>query len=164
MFRGFAQTNIERSGRWHARPVTALLVASFLFALVHASLFKLPGLFLLGLTIGWMTYRTNNLFVGGVGHMVNNGFIVAALYLSPETASKATSSMVGTENISTGDAILMFLGSAPIFAALIYWFWRSTQNVTSRENADREIQLKLWPPTAPTEGDDSALPRTISPL
>src|SRR5205823_4150164 len=66
LFRGFTQTNIERSGNHRARSRVALVVASFLFALVHGSLFKFPGLFLLGLALGWMAYRTNNLFVGSL--------------------------------------------------------------------------------------------------
>ena len=144
MFRGFAQTNIERSGQWHARPATALVVASLLFALVHASLFKLPGLFVLGLVLGWMTYRTNNLFVGGIGHAINNGFIVAALYFSPDTATSATSSMVGTENVTVGDAAAMLALSIPILAFLLYWFWRSTAHITARGNAEREHQQNLW--------------------
>lgn len=160
MFRGFAQTNIERSGRWHARPVTALLVASFLFALVHASLFKLPGLFVLGLVIGWMTYRTNNLFVGGIGHAVNNGFIVAALYFDPDISSGATSSMVGTENISVGDALALLALTLPALALLLYWFWRSTAPLTARGNAEREHQLKLWQPTGIAQFDSNRFHET----
>src|SRR5439155_13119523 len=73
LFRGFTQSNIERSGYHHARWRVALVVASFLFALVHGSAFKLPGLMVLGLALGWMAYRTNNLFVVSLGHAVNNG-------------------------------------------------------------------------------------------
>ncbi len=143
--------------------MTALLVASFLFALVHASLFKLPGLFVLGLTIGWMTYRTNNLFVGGIGHAVNNGFIVAALYFNPEASSSATSSMVGTENISVGDAFGLLALSLPALALLLYWFWRSTTQLTARGNAEREVQQKLWPPMSPPAESDPNHINSIQP-
>lgn len=147
LFRGFAQTNIERSGRWHARPYIALFAASLLFAMVHGSLFKLPGLFVLGFTIGWMTYRTNNLFVGAVGHAINNGFIVAALYLSPEQIStQASAGLVGTEALSATDALWMLLLIIPVFALLLYFFARSTAALTARNNAEREVQALLWNP------------------
>ncbi len=146
LFRGFAQTNIERSGRWHARPYTALFVASLLFAMMHGSLFKLPGLFVLGYTIGWMTYRTNNLFVGGVGHAVNNGFIVAALYLSPRMTSKASAGLVGSGGISATDALSMLALIIPVLAVLLYFFVRATAGLSARGNAEREIQARLWEP------------------
>lgn len=144
LFRGFAQSNIERSGQWHARPYIALLVASFLFALVHASLFKLPGLFVLGLTIGWMTYRTNNLFVGAVGHAMNNGFIVAALYLSPNLSNNTSSSLVGTEDLTATNALWMLFLIIPTLALLLYFFARVTAALPARENAEREVQARLW--------------------
>ncbi len=149
LFRGFAQTNIERSGKWHARPITALLVASFLFALVHASVFKLPGLFLLGLTIGWMTYRTNNLFVGGIGHAINNGFIVAALYLSPSISSNANSGIIGTEDLSATQALAMLVIILPIFAVLLFLFMRASASVTARGNAEREVHAMIWKTVQP---------------
>src|SRR5665213_667639 len=145
LFRGFAQSNIERSGRWHARPFMALLVASLLFAMVHASVFKLPGLFVLGFTIGWMTYRTNNLLVGAVGHAVNNGFIVAALYLSPEQlSSHASAGLVGTEELSATDAGWMLLLIIPVLAVLLYFYARATRALRARGNAEREVQAHLW--------------------
>ena len=154
LFRGFAQSNIERSGRWHARPYVALFVASILFAMVHGSLFKLPGLFVLGLTIGWMSYRTNNIFVGAVGHAINNGFIVAALYFSPEQIStKASAGLVGTEALSATDALWMLALLIPLFALLLYFFSRATATLTARGNSEREVQAHLWMPTLPAQSD-----------
>jgi|GEM_PF-2209579 len=154
LFRGFAQSNIERSGRWHARPVTALVTASFLFALVHASLFKLPGLFALGMVLGWMTYRTNNLFVGAIGHAINNGFIVAVLYLNPNLSNSASTSLVGTEELSATDALRMLALIIPLLGLLLYFFARVTAALQARGNAEREIQSELWQ-TGPS---DRALP------
>ena len=141
LFRGFAQTNLERSGQWHSRPVYALIVASILFAGVHASVFKFPGLLALGLALGWMTYRTNNLLVGGFGHALNNGAIVIALYLNP-IASDTSSSFVSGE-FKPVQALIALGFSLPILIGTIIAFNRMTANISARGNAEREIQSRI---------------------
>jgi len=148
LFRGFAQTNIERSGHWHARPFIALFVTSILFASIHVSVFKLPGLFTLALALGWMAYRTNNLFTGALGHAVNNGSIVIALYFSSGTAANDNSDLVGTGGLSGSEALGLFLGSAIALAILAYIFAGVTSKISARGNAEREVQFHIaGPPT-----------------
>lgn len=144
LFRGFTQTNIERSGRYHTRPFVALFSASLLFAMVHGSLFKLPGLFALGLSLGWMTYRTNNLFTGGLAHALNNGFIVATLYFNPDQASaKSNETLVGTGGLSSWQALFALVVVMPILALFLFWFNRVTEHIQARGNAERELQVRL---------------------
>jgi membrane protease YdiL (CAAX protease family) len=144
LFRGFTQTNIERSGHWHTRPFVALGITSVLFGLMHASVFKFPGLFALGLTLGWLTYRTNNLFTGALAHITNNGFIVAALYLNPEQVSaKATESLVSTDELSGTDALIVLVPVIVVMALFLYLFNRITANLQSRGNAERELEARL---------------------
>jgi membrane protease YdiL (CAAX protease family) len=143
LFRGFAQSNIERSGHRHARPYIALIVASILFALVHGSVFKFPGLLMLGLALGWMAYRTNNLLVGALAHAANNGFIVIALYLSPDQlASKANQSLISADELPAMDALLILIPASLVLAFLIYIFQRITSNIYARGNAERELQAQ----------------------
>ncbi len=153
LFRGFAQTNIERSGQHHTRPYVALFVASLLFAMVHGSLFKLPGLFVLGLTLGWLTYRTNNLFAGGLAHALNNGFIVAALYFSPEQISvKSNTNLVGATGLSGAESLIALAVILPLMALFLILFNRVTANLQARGNAERALQKRLAPPiTFPAE-------------
>jgi membrane protease YdiL (CAAX protease family) len=153
LFRGFAQTNIERSGKHHTRPFVALLSASLLFAMVHGSLFKLPGLFALGLALGWLTYRTNNLFAGGLAHALNNGFIVAALYLSPEQIStKANTNLVGTGGLSGMESLIALAMIIPLMVLFLFLFNRVTAHLQARGNAERALQARLAPPEFPAEG------------
>jgi membrane protease YdiL (CAAX protease family) len=141
LFRGFAQSNIERSGHGHARPMVALVVASLLFAAIHGSLFKLPGLLALGLALGWMAYRTNNLFVGSVGHAINNGVIVFELFLNPGTSSaSANSVVVGNTDLSGTQSLLLLGFTAPILCLLLYLFARATVHTVSRYNSELEIE------------------------
>ncbi len=138
LFRGFAQTNIERSGRLHTRPIFALIVASIMFAGVHASVFKFPGLFALGLALGWMTFRTNNLFVGGFGHAINNGAIVIALFASP-SVTNSTSGLVSGE-LQPMQALLALAVSLPLLFGTLFAFKRATESLTARHNAEEELQ------------------------
>jgi membrane protease YdiL (CAAX protease family) len=144
LFRGFAQTNIERSGKRQTRPYLALLVASIFFAMVHGSVFKFPGLLALGLALGWMTYRTNNLFTGALAHAINNGFIVVALYLNPEQfASKTTGNLVGTDELSGTDALMVLAPVIVLMALLLFFFNKMTAPLQARRNAEREFEARL---------------------
>src|SRR5437773_7560756 len=72
-FRGFIQTNIERSGKGRSRPITALIITSLLFAALHLSPLGFPGLLVIGLLLGWLAYRTCDLRVSALAHAFNNG-------------------------------------------------------------------------------------------
>ena len=144
LFRGFAQSNIERSGKSHSRPYVALFAASILFALIHGSMFKLPGLLMLGLALGWMAYRTNNLFVGALAHAANNGFIVIALYLFPDQInSKANQSLVATDELPAMQALEILLFVVPFLALLLFLFQRTTSNLHSRDNSEHDVQQHI---------------------
>jgi len=139
LFRGFAQSNIERSGYKRTRSWSALLVASFLFALIHGSLFKLPGLLAIALVLGWMAYRTNNLFVGSVGHAVNNGAIVILLYLKPNVPGSET--LVGASDFPIKYTLISLVAVLPILGFLLYFFNRVTESIEARHNPEREMEL-----------------------
>lgn len=142
LFRGFTQTNIERSGKGRSRPVVALLLASTIFAAIHGSVFKFPGLLSLGLTLGWVAYRTNNLLVGALAHAMNNGVIGILLYFNPnvfDESKNGTSNLISTDQYDLQTSLLI-LGYGLAIGALFYViFSRATQNLTARHNADLEI-------------------------
>lgn len=139
LFRGFAMSNIEHSGTQKRRPYFALIVSSLLFAAIHLSVFKLPGLLALGLALGYMALRTNNLFAGSLGHAANNGLIVMALYLKPDLGdTSATSSLVGSGSMTTSEALLMLAGSLPSLLLLLYAFQRVTRDTYARHSFEAE--------------------------
>lgn len=142
LFRGFTQTNIERSGKGRSRPVVALLLASTIFAAIHGSVFKFPGLLSLGLTLGWVAYRTNNLLVGALAHAMNNGVIGILLYFNPnvfDQSNNGTSNLISTDQYDLQTSLLI-LGYGLAIGALFYViFSRLTQPLTARHNADLEI-------------------------
>lgn len=141
LFRGFTQTNIERSGKYGPRAYIALAVTSLLFAAYHMSVFKFPGLLVLGAVLGWMAYRTNNLFVGSLGHAINNGLIVTALFMAPDTILKsAQKKLVEAGDMTATDALIAMALWLPALAASLYWFARNTAQQSARFTPYEEFE------------------------
>lgn len=141
-FRGLIQTNIERSGYRRSRPYLALVITSVLFSFGHLSLFKLPGLLALGLIMGYMSYRTNNLLVGSFAHAFNNGFIVLMLFLFKDafTGTEPTK-LMGDPNAATP---LQLVGGLLLFVPFLLlgltFFNRWTEPIRARHNAEEEVR------------------------
>lgn len=140
-FRGFLQTNIERSGYRRSRPYVALVLASLIFAMVHGSPFKLPGLLALGLVMGYMSYRTNNLLVGSIAHAFNNGSIVLIMLLSPELMNTADPEAAMKANGMTDAALVGALGFLSLLlAGALFMFHKLSQPIEARDYAEQEVR------------------------
>lgn len=140
-FRGFLQTNIERSGHRHARPYIALFLASAIFAVVHFSPFKLPGLFALGLAMGYMSYRTNNLLLGSLAHAFNNGMVVLIMLLMPDMLGAADPEAAIKENGFTDTALLGALGfMSLLLAGAVAMFHNLSEPIEARDYAEQEVR------------------------
>ena len=74
LFRGFLQKVLEES--WE--DITkAILVTSLFFALVHLNPYWIVQIYLLGMLLGYLAWRTNSIIPGIILHGLNNGFAVA---------------------------------------------------------------------------------------
>jgi uncharacterized protein len=73
LFRGYLQTALTN----RFSPMIAILLASFLFALVHFQPYAIPALMLIGLTFGYLYHRTGSLKVNIALHVVNNALAIA---------------------------------------------------------------------------------------
>ncbi len=134
-FRGFIQTNIERSGNGKSRPIVALIITSILFAALHVSPLEFPGLLTIGLLLGWLAYRTCDLRVSILAHAFNNGAIVIAAYLLKDD-SELVKSLTETTITPLGDTLVLLGVSLPILFGLLYVFQRMTNPLQARGNAD----------------------------
>jgi len=74
LFRGYLQKVLEES--W--RDITkAILATSLFFALVHLNPYWIIQIYLLGMVLGYLAWRTNSIIPGIILHGLNNGFAVA---------------------------------------------------------------------------------------
>jgi membrane protease YdiL (CAAX protease family) len=64
-------------------PGVALTLSALLFAAAHLSPWQLPGIFAVGLALGWLYARTQNLLPCLLGHAFVNALPVGLLYLLP---------------------------------------------------------------------------------
>jgi len=73
----FAFRGLILSGlRADMKPVTAILLTAFGFALAHFSSFRMLPLFITGLILTYAAWRTGSIWVGFTIHLLNNGIAV----------------------------------------------------------------------------------------
>ncbi len=78
LFRGGLQNLLSR---WWKSPIAAIIVTAIIFSIVHGSYFGFLSRAVLGFLLGWVYYRTGNLWLNIIAHAVNNAFAVTALYV-----------------------------------------------------------------------------------
>jgi uncharacterized protein len=55
---------------------TAIIVSALMFALYHLNPWQFPATFVLGLLLGFLKVRTNNLLLCILGHSINNSIVL----------------------------------------------------------------------------------------
>jgi uncharacterized protein len=85
MFRGCWQNLLSR---WFKIPLLALIIMSALFSAVHGSYLGFLSRFALGFVLGWMYYRTGNIWLNIIAHFFNNAAAVTFLYFSTKAGEK----------------------------------------------------------------------------
>jgi len=70
-FRGFVMSGFRAWGKW-----PAILLAAFLFALAHASIYRLLPTLWLGIVFGYAVWKTRSVVCGVVAHALNNALMV----------------------------------------------------------------------------------------
>ena len=79
LFRGGLQNLLSR---WLKMPVLAIIITSIIFSAVHGSYLGFLSRFALGFVLGWIYYRTGNIWLNILAHFFNNGLAITALYLN----------------------------------------------------------------------------------
>ena len=91
LFRGGIQNLLSR---WFKKPVLAIIVTAIIFSAVHGSYLGFLSRFALGFVLGWVYYRTNNIWLNIIGHFFNNAAAVTSLYLSSRVTGKVDPSKI----------------------------------------------------------------------
>jgi membrane protease YdiL (CAAX protease family) len=76
-FRGTIQSSLER---WTNKPIWAIVITSIIFSLIHASIFLFLSRFLLGVALGFIFYKTRNLWVCVFVHFFNNAMAATQMF------------------------------------------------------------------------------------
>lgn len=75
IFRGIILQGLRRN----YSPFMAIFSAALLFALFHLNPWQFPATFMLGLLLGWIMLRTNNILLAIIGHSINNTLVLLSL-------------------------------------------------------------------------------------
>lgn len=90
-FRGAIQNTLQR---WWKGPVAAIIVTSVIFSFFHLSIYLFLSRFVLGLVLGWLFYKSKNIWVGIFIHFLNNTLALIQLYLTPLKGKKVEESFL----------------------------------------------------------------------
>jgi len=83
IFRGL----ILKGFRRNYNATTAILMSALLFALFHLNPWQFPATFVLGLLLGWVMIRTNNIILAIIGHSINNFLVLISITFWKEIRS-----------------------------------------------------------------------------
>lgn len=75
IFRGLILQGFRRN----YNAITAVFMSALLFALFHLNPWQFPATFVLGLLLGWIMIRTNNIFLAIIGHSINNFLVLLSI-------------------------------------------------------------------------------------
>jgi membrane protease YdiL (CAAX protease family) len=78
IFRGGLQNLLSR---WWKMPILSVVVTAIIFSIVHGSYFGFLSRAVLGFVLGWMYYRTGNIWLNIIAHAANNAVAVTAIYV-----------------------------------------------------------------------------------
>ena len=116
LFRGVLQKVFIN---WTKNAHIGIWVTAILFSALHLQFFGFFPRFLLGVLFGYMFYWSNSLWLPILGHFINNGTVVIACYLYPETINE-TESVFG-EGFA---ASLIYMASLVITAMVFFLIWK----------------------------------------
>ena len=78
IFRGGLQNLLSR---WWKMPIFSIVVTAVIFSIVHGSYFGFLSRAVLGFVLGWMYYRTGNIWLNIIAHAANNAVAVTVIYV-----------------------------------------------------------------------------------
>lgn len=76
-FRGALQQLLVK---WWKKPLIAIIVTSFIFSLIHMSVYLFLSRAVLGFVLGLMFFKTKNIWVNIIAHFLNNAIAVFQVY------------------------------------------------------------------------------------
>lgn len=83
IFRGLILQGFRRN----YNALTAVFMSALLFALFHLNPWQFPATFVLGLLLGWIIIRTNNIILAIIGHSINNFLVLLSITFWKEIRS-----------------------------------------------------------------------------
>jgi sodium transport system permease protein len=142
-FRGFIQTSLEQ----RLKPITAILLTSFFFAVTHGILQQSLNAFFGGIVIGLIAWRTGSLLPCMLYHLTHNGILafLATATVTEETYQQSSLQQFLLESAGDGKtytyssaATWIGLALAVVLAAVLVRMTRASSGKPAGEAGDFE--------------------------
>ena len=99
----------------------AVFMSALLFSLFHLNPWQMPATFLLGLLLGWLMLRTNNILVAIIGHSINNAMVLLTVTYWQQIRENSIY-LLERNNLLLLSALVMALSIVLIYFTSIPWF------------------------------------------
>jgi membrane protease YdiL (CAAX protease family) len=141
VFRGALQNLFVR---WWKQPAIAIAFTALLFSFIHGSIYLFLSRAVLGFVLGWMYYKSKNLWVNIMAHFLNNTLVVIQLFVISRSSEK-----IDMSKLDERMPLAVELASIAVLYALFVLF----NKVSAKNRAAVETdEQKLWIASTPKYG------------
>lgn len=105
----------------------AVFMSALLFSLFHLNPWQMPATFVLGLLLGWLMLRTNNILVAILGHSINNSLVLLAVACEDQIRENAIYLMEKPQ-LMQFSVLVMGVSLLLIYFASIVWWRKNRKN------------------------------------
>ncbi|MBX9783841.1 MAG: CPBP family intramembrane metalloprotease [Chitinophagaceae bacterium] len=137
-FRGAVQSTLHR---WWKNPWAAIIVTSLLFSLIHLSIYLFLSRALLGVALGWLFYKSRNVWLGVLIHFINNTFALSQVFYLKRTGGKVNVSDMDTNPEWWG----LLISAAVLIGAVILFERVSKKNANVIALKEETLTAQLNP-------------------
>ncbi len=116
LFRGGLQKLLQE---WTNKPHLAILVSSIIFSAIHVQFYGFLPRMVIGMLLGYLFYWSGNLWYPIIGHFINNGVQVAAVYMGKMDASSEPPSFETMPVDEQTSLLFMVIGSLILGSILL---------------------------------------------
>lgn len=120
VFRGIVQQALQR---WFKSALWAIVVSSVVFSLFHMQFYGFIPRVVLGLLLGFVFYKSGNIWLASFVHFLNNGTVVLAYWLSKNNLIAAT-----PENIEESHFPIYVVAVTTILSLLTLYLFNRFMN------------------------------------
>jgi len=124
LFRGALQNLLSR---WIKMPILAIVITAIIFSAIHGSYLGFLSRFALGFVLGWIFYRTGNIWLNIAGHFFNNAMALTVLYISSKPGEK-----IDISKMEEHFPLWIGLAGVAIVVGLFLVFEKISKNSTNR--------------------------------
>lgn len=128
IFRGILQHQLHR---WAGHAWFAILMTATCFSLFHLQLEGFLPRFLLGALLGYVFYISKNIWIAIFVHFINNASMIAAYYVSPESATGEEAAAF-LDDMSGWSIAFSVLSSALLTVVACYYMQKNQSKTASQ--------------------------------